>query len=245
LRRGLSHLIFDFVEKLTKCAERRLELLPILYSDLSATLLACRKSRLPADKLEAHLKREFSNVLKQEAESKCRAIKDSHHGKDAGRLRQKFKQVTLSDGTIIPAYADPAADSFRKDRLGRWRKPRGVDLPVTSDDVRERKRQESGWYEEYVGRAEIALKYLRLSRDETEILRHAAAGNGPEEIERMTKFNAGHVASVLRSIEQRIVELTEENERVTRRRPSARARSLAWRARAFSSHSTRQRQHAK
>jgi len=210
LIRGFSFLIYPIAERIGEVRSHRPQhdLLAIMFDDLARILLARRKKPIHASKLEAHLRRELSNVLKHEAEEKNRNIKDKHHGANAGSLKHKTKTTQLRDGTTIAAYDDPTNSDLRRYGRGKWRKPRGVDLPVTVSDERERRRHRSGWYDKYVSRAEIALKYLRLSRDEAEILRHAAAGNGPEEIERMTKFNAGYVAVVLRNIEERIKELS-------------------------------------
>jgi hypothetical protein len=220
LARGLYYLAFEVVERLTTSHKRRLELLAIMYDSMVPVLASCRSKGLSPEMLPDHLRREFSNVLKQEAEEHT-WIKDKHHG-GAGHqeenppLRRRVGQVTLKDGTVIPNYDNSTLRNFRKDRIGKWRKPRGEKMEILEDDERERRRSKNGWYEQYVERATAALKQLGLTSDEAEILRLAADGNSPEEIVKMTKWNSRHVDAVLSCIRGRLAAVAADREHYAR-----------------------------
>jgi hypothetical protein len=174
--------------------------------DLGDALRRCKESRKPANEVTAYLARELSNSPKH-ADDPGFIILESHKGKDRGKM-------VCRQSAHDPFCNRPDRD-LREGR-GPWRKPRGVAMHLTNDDDRERLRHKSGWYAGYTERAEDALRFLSLTGDEFEIVRHASWGDSPEEIVRMSRFNAEYVNGVIAGLPQRLRAHEEETERIAR-----------------------------
>jgi hypothetical protein len=204
LNRGLAYLCFQVAERVAQTIKRRMALLPVMVVDLGDALVRCRKQRKPAHQVEAYLRRELSNSPKHERDAGF-IILDAHKGKGKDRGKMVCRQ------SADDPWCDAPVRDLREGR-GLYRKPKGVDLQTSKDDDRERQRFKQGFYLAYTERAEDALKFLALTPDEFEIVRFASAGDSPEDIVRMSRFNAKYVNGVLASIPARLRAHKEQTE---------------------------------
>ncbi|HEY3969425.1 MAG TPA: helix-turn-helix transcriptional regulator [Planctomycetaceae bacterium] len=200
LQRWFSLLAFEIAERVTKSPTERLDLIAEMLVDLGRTLVACRKKKRPADRLEAHLRCELGYSPQHLAEAEPFVIRDSHHGED--------RQELCCRQSVRDPFCNRPPRDLREGR-GLWRKPRAKKMQTTPDErerererncERERGRMKSGWYERYIKTAEAALR-LTLTPSEREIVLLAASGNSPEEICRMLKYPPDYVQTIVRSLE--------------------------------------------